>query len=113
MPSIFDNPAAFAPFFGDDVMVRGATGERRHVAAAMKCCVFDRGFADAYADDSTASGVRMIEVLFPVREWPYPEPPLPGDVCEWDGIEYAVTRTHSRMGDWVLEARQKTGVVNV
>ena len=111
MDLTFDNPSAFAPFYTDDVMVRGASGSeaRRHIAVALKCCVFDGGFADPLDDGDVESNVRRIEISFPESAWPFTERPQTGDIAEFDGTSFAVKSVSRRLGDWVLDARAKGG----
>lgn len=111
MLSLIDNPSAFAHFYTDEVMVRGTPGSeaRRHIAVALKACVFDGGFADPLDDGDAESNMRRIEISFPLRAWPFTEPPQTGDIAEFDGTSFAVKSVSRRLGDWVLDAREKGG----
>lgn len=107
MHNLFDNPAAFAPFFDDEVTVRGGVSARRHIVATLKCCINDCAFEDALDESDAESRIRKLEVSFPVASWPFPESPQIGDVVEIDSDSaYAAVAVQKRLGDWVLTVRQ-------
>ena len=107
IPIDFNCPAAFAPFFDEEVTVRGGVPARRHIAATLKCCVNDCAFEDALDESDAESRIRKLEVSFPVAGWPFPEPPQIGDVVEIDSDSaYAAVAVQKRLGDWVLTVRQ-------
>lgn len=111
MRSLLDRPNAFSRFNTDEVSVRGVSDARRHIAARPKCCVFDCGFEDAMADGDVEANVRKYEILFPLKDWPFPEQPQIGDIAEIDGVQYLVYEVSRRIGDWCLAVRQTKGGV--
>ena len=107
IPIDFNNPAAFAPFFDDEVTVRGGVPARRHIVATLKCCINECAFEDALDESDAESRIRKLEVSFPIASWPFPEPPQIGDVVEIDSDSaYAAVAVQKRLGDWVLTVRQ-------
>ena len=111
MRSHFDRPGTRRHFYTEDVLVRGVSDARRHIAATLKCCVFDCGFEDAMAEGDVDANVRKYEILFPLKDWPFTEQPQIGDVAEIDGANFAVYEVSRRIGDWCLSVRQTKGGV--
>ena len=111
MGGILDRPWARRHFYTDEVPVRGVSDARRHIAATLKCCVFDCGFEDAMADGDVEADVRKCEILFPLEDWPFTERPQIGDVAEIGGAQYSVYEVSRRIGDWCLAVRQTKGGV--
>ena len=94
-------------FYTDKVSIRGGVPARRHIAAALECCVFDCGLEDAFSEDDSGTGIHKMEILYPIAVWPFPEPPQIGDIVEIDtDTAYAVASVTKRLGDWCLTVRQ-------
>lgn len=109
MASLFDNPAAFAPFFRDRVAVEGTRAGRR-VAGTFRACVLDQGLDDVVAEDSTSTVRRRIAVTFMVggESWPKDGTvPQKGDrVTLDDGTTYGIDVVRRMMGTYACEARE-------
>lgn len=110
MASLFDSPAAFAPFFRDRVAVEGTRAGGRRVAGAFRACVLDQGLDDAVAEASTGTVRRRIAVSFMIGGDSWPKDgtvPQKGDrVTLDDGTTYGIDVVRRMMGVYVCEARE-------
>ena len=112
MPSIFHNPAAFAPFYDNRVAVEGKRGSRR-VAFTLRACVLDDGLEDPLADNSTSTNRRRWSVRVRIEDWPDTNPPQIGDTLqipeEFDvcgvPVKAAVKSIVRHADDFIMEAR--------
>ena len=109
--SIFQSPAAFAPFYEDEIAVRGAAQ-----SGTFKACIFENGLDDPLSDASIAADRRAVTVHVPKRGtggWNCETPPAVEDrltLLSWGGTpcmdEFAVSSV-SDFGDaWILAARE-------
>lgn len=106
MASLFDNPAAFAPFFRDRVAVEGTRAGGRRVAGTLRACVLDQGLDDVVAEDSASTVRRRYSVVVRRADWFDVEAPRPGfKVALEDGTALSVQSVGSMPGMYVLEAR--------
>lgn len=111
MPSLFDNPAAFAPFYDQLVAVKGAAQ-----SVTVKACVFEDGFDVPLSEASYGADRRHIAVCVPKYGeggWNCEMPPKRGDiltVLSWGGKEgvddFAVEKVADFMDSWQLAARE-------
>lgn len=111
MPSIFHNPAAFAPFYDQLVAVKGDAQ-----VGTFKACAFEDGLDDPLSEASPAADRRRISVCIPKRGdggWNCENPPKRGDtltVLSWGGVEgvdnFAVEKVMDFMDSWMLSARE-------
>ena len=116
MPSVFDNPDAFGPFFDETIVVEGkrpasrAAGASRPVKGTFRACVFDNGFADPFAEGDADSNVRTFSVSVRPGDWIEGTPPQPGDriTLERDGFSFhlAVKDVTPTFGSWTVAARE-------
>lgn len=87
MGNIFDNPAAFEPFFCDVIVVEGRRANpagspkagTRTVRGTFRASVVDNGFSDPIAAADAESGVRSFTVSVPAGEWLERTEPQVGD----------------------------------
>lgn len=111
MSDIFDNPAAFAPFYDTHVAVRGVRPDGRTIRGTCPACVLDGGYDDVFDDDGgTGSRIRRIVVHIPKKEWADSRfPPQVGDEITIEhGVTFAVSSVDVLVADeYVVEARQK------
>lgn len=109
--SIFQSPAAFAPFYEDEIAVRGAAQ-----SGTFKACIFENGLDDPLSDASIAADRRAVTVHIPKLGpggWNCDEAPAVEDrltLLSWGGTqcedEFAVSSV-SDFGDaWILAARE-------
>ena len=102
MGGVFENRAAFRPFYDERVVFEG-DGER---VEAM-CLVLDLGYDDPVAEDSTGTIRRVIEVSVPEAAWPSERPVRTGDmVTTRDFARYAVMEVGRLQGEWIVKARE-------
>lgn len=110
MASIFDNPAAFAPFFRDRVAVEGTRAGGHRVAGTFRACVLDQGLDDVVAEGSTSTVRRRIAVTFMVGGDSWPKDgtvPQRGDLVTLDdGTTYGIDVVRRMMGTYACEARE-------
>ncbi|MBR4654132.1 MAG: hypothetical protein IKO72_12310 [Kiritimatiellae bacterium] len=109
--SIFQSPAAFAPFYEDEIAVRGTAQ-----SGTFKACIFENGLDDPLMDASIAADRRAVMVHIPKHGdggWNCEGVPAVGDrltLLSWGGKpcsdEFAVSSV-SDFGDaWILAARE-------
>lgn len=111
MNSFFNNPAAFAPFFGDVIAVSGrrrADGEVREFAGTFSACVLETSFSDAAVETDADSSVRTFSVSVATGDWLDGQRPQIGDRIRLaDGLTLAVSHVDNLAGDtWTLSARE-------
>ena len=120
MPSIFSNPAAFAPFFDSLVAVEGKRTPRSGGADAVvlrspvKACVIDLGLDDPLSDGSTGANRRRWSVSVRLADWPEVDPPQMGDVLRIPGefeiggdpVRAAVESIKRADDRYIMEARE-------
>ena len=119
MNNFFDNPAAFAPFFGDAIQVaysgaRREDGQMRRISAPIDAHV-QRGSKNGVSGESVAMGSgRTWEVSFPFDRWPEASEPQVGDVVEfsdpqgeWKTVRLKVAAVSDDCGWWTLKARSE------
>lgn len=108
MSSIFYNPAAFAPFYDTEAAFYGTRPGPRPVAATVKCCVFEGGFADPVLDDlNTSSTVRTVGLSFPVVSWPDETTPQSGErVVLSGGADFYVSNVERVLGDYHVTVKE-------
>ena len=120
MPSIFNNPAAFAPFFDSLVAVEGKRTPRSGCARAavfrspIKACVIDLGMDDPLMDGSTGTNRRRWSVRVRFADWPEVDPPQVGDKLHIPGefeiagepVKAAVQSINRTDDCFIMEARQ-------
>ena len=104
---LFDNPAAFAPFYDDVVAVEGTRTDRVLKTGPLAACVFDQGLDDPLADGDVSSVRRRYSISIRVADWPDTAPPQIGDtVLLADGNgRLSVLSVARSLGDIVMEAR--------
>ncbi len=121
MPSIFNNPAAFAPFFDSLVAVEGKRTPRSGSARAavfrspIKACVIDLGMDDPLMDGSTGTNRRRWSVRVRIQDWPEVDPPQIGDRLHIPGefdlggvpVKAKVKAIVRHADDYIMEARSK------
>lgn len=124
MADDFDIPAAFDPFYTDEVALCNAQGDASGMRVNVTCraCVFDGGADEPLSDTDMESDIRRITVHIPASRgnaggWPYKFPPFAGlelriigepvfPAAETAAV-FAV-RSVSLFGSaYVLEAREK------
>lgn len=105
MPDLFDNPAAFAPFYTERIAYRGRSPARRHIAATLDANVLDCGYADP-VEGGDDSAIGTVEVSFPESSWTFAESPQKGDCVECAMGAYCVQSVSRRFGEWTLRAKE-------
>lgn len=106
MPSIFENPIAFAPFFNDEIFVAGVRPYGNFRTGALKACVLDCSLEEPFAEDSVASHIKRYAVRIRVADWPETSPPQIGDQVTLEaGATLSVMSLEVSHGDYVMEAR--------
>ena len=111
---MFNAPAAFAPFFDQQV---GVTGERRtpaggvrRVGGTYRACVMDAGFNDPFSEEATASNVRQVIVYIPrcgAGSWDDETPPQRGDsITLAGGAKFNVMRVDADDMLFTIDARE-------
>ncbi len=108
MASLFDSPAAFAPFFRDRVAVEGTRAGGRRVAGAFRACVLDQGLDDAAVEGTTETARRVVSVTVRRADWFDVEPPQTGYAVTLEsGDAYRVMSVGPSVGfaGWTLMAR--------
>ena len=121
MTDIFDNPAAFKPFFGDATAAaytgkRREDGQTRPVSVPLDAYV-QRGSRQGGARDSVAMGRGCTwDVSFPLDKWPEVSEPQIGDAVEfadpqngWKTVRLKVASVSQDCGWWTLKARPEGG----
>lgn len=105
--SLFDNPAAFAPFYDDTVAVEGTREGRVLKTGPLAACVFDQGLDDPIGEGDTASTRRRYTISIRFADWPDTFMPQNGDIVTLaDGNGSLTVLSVARsLGDYVLEAR--------
>lgn len=112
MHNLFDNPAAFAPFFDDVIVVEGvrpsADGAARKVEGSFSASVVYNGFSEPLMEGDADSDVRTYSVSIRSGDWVDGTKPQVGDrVRLADGTRLAVSRTDNLLGEiWTLTARE-------
>ena len=111
MHNLFDNPAAFAPFFDDEIFVEGrrkADDGTRKVEGSFPACVVYNGFSEPLIEGDADSDVRTYSVSIRSGDWVDGTKPQVGDrVRLADGTQLAVSRTDNLLGEiWSLTARE-------
>ena len=111
MHNLFDNPAAFAPFFDDEIVVEGRRKDddgTRKVEGSFSACVVYNGFSEALMEGDADSDVRTYSISIRSGDWVDGSKPQVGDrVRLADGTQLAVSRTDNLLGDiWSLTARE-------
>ena len=112
MPSVFDNPKAFAPFYDQIVAVKGDVQ-----SGTFKACVFEGGSDDPLAEASMGVDRRSITVIVPKfgeGGWNNVRPPAIGDlvtILSWGGVEgvddFRIQSAANDNGDaWLVTARE-------
>lgn len=110
----FNNPSAFAPFYGVPVAFYGVRPDERSIKGTLFCAVTED--VEVIQDASAPSVARTFNVAFPRVAWPYVEEPQIGEwLCmEWTGAKMwlKVSATnHLPNGDIALVADWKPGRV--
>lgn len=109
MNKIFDNPAAFAPFYDSLVSING-NRRLRTIRSTFRACVIDQGFEDPLSADGTGSTRCAISVR--IRKsgkqgWNDVTPPQVGDVVTHGGVRFNVFDVELfDATDYILKARQ-------
>ena len=111
MPSIFHNPAAFAPFYEDEVAIKGAAQ-----SGTFKACIFENGLDDPISEASIAADRRAVTVHIPkfgAGGWNCAEAPAVEDkltLLSWGGRpcmdEFAISEVKDFSDAYILEARE-------
>lgn len=110
MPSVWHNPAAFAPFFDQSVGYRGLAQ-----SGTFKACVCEDGMADPLADASTSTDVLAVVVTIPKfgeGGWNHTARPRIGDkihLLSWadhdGGCDFAVKSVEDFADSWLIHAK--------
>jgi hypothetical protein len=115
MHNLFDNPAAFAPFFTDAIAVEGwrrdADGVKHKLTCSCKACVIDNGYADALVDGDADTVVRGYAISVRAGDWLSSYKPQVGDRIRIidSNLLLSVARTDCLFGDvWSITAREVT-----
>ena len=111
MPSIFDNPAAFAPLYDQLVAVMGAAQ-----SGTFKACIFENGLDDPISEASIAADRRAVTVHIPKLGpggWNCAAAPAVEDkltLLSWGGMpcmdEFAISEVKDFGDAYILEARE-------
>jgi len=110
MPSIFHNPAAFAPFFDQSVGYHGLAQ-----SGTFKASVCEDGLSDPLAEASVDTDVKAVVVTIPKfgeGGWNHTSRPRVGDkitLLSWgdhDGESVFAVKSVEDFGDsWVIRAK--------
>ena len=106
MNSIFDIPAAFAPFYDTPVAFHGTRPNARPLALTVKCCVFEGGFDDPLLEISADTTRRMVGLSFPRAAWCDVTPPQKGETVSFDGATFSVKKVERLLDDWHVTIRE-------
>lgn len=111
MPSIFQSQAAFAPFYEDEVAIKGAAQ-----SGTFKACIFENGLDDPISEASIAADRRAVTVHVPkfgAGGWYCAEAPSVEDkltLLSWGGRpcmdEFAISDVKDFGDAYILEARE-------
>lgn len=111
MPTMFQNDAAFTPFFDELVAVEGKRSGHAF-AGSFRCCVLEQGNDELLSDGSTSADRRRITVSIARRgenAWPADgSRPQIGDVVKrTDGSTWKVCNVSLPLAEsFDLEARE-------
>ena len=113
MPSMFDNPGAFSPFFdpkkgGEIVRLSGVRDGGVALERSVFVSVFDGGYADPIGDVTTGTDARTMTFLIRKCDWHDARPPQIGDtITRLCGAKSNVSKVDDEIDStvWTLTAR--------